>query len=178
MLTTEDWRTVLIATHPRLFGASGESPERTPGYPECGDGWSDLLRRLCGRIDKALGPRETIRVAQIKEKFAGLRFYWHGKVSKDTEAAIQEAISLAEARSFCCCEECGAEGSPYRYGMLMTRCPAHAKGQRVSVEPGMENVHVVRYAIPAGGFRKVARRYDRATDMFVEIHRTSSGNEG
>ena len=176
--TNKNWRTILLDAHPRLFNASANHPEGIFGYPECGEGGSALLTRLCARIDAALGPAETIRVAQIKEKFAGLRFYWHGEVSAAARDAIQVAISLAEARSVCTCEECGAEGALFRYGgTYMTRCAVHAKGQPVPAEPGMENVHVVRRAVD-GGFRKFARRYDRETDTFVEADLSSSDNEG
>ena len=50
----------------------------------------------------------------------------------------------------------------------MTRCAAHKKGRPVPAEPGQENVHVVRIAT-RGGFRRVPRRYDRATDSFVDV---------
>jgi hypothetical protein len=118
-----------------------------------------------------------MRNSQIKEKFASLRFYWHGDVSSETAAKIHEAIALAEARSACTCEECGEEGQLYRHGgIYMTRCAAHAKGQPVAAEPGRENVHIVRAATP-DGFRIAPRRYDRATDTFVDVDPRTLGIE-
>ena len=49
------------------------------GY-ECGDGWYELLRGLCGQIVSAYeeaGQPVDIVIDQIKEKFGTLRFYYH-----------------------------------------------------------------------------------------------------
>lgn len=166
-----------MQAHARLFDLIPDAPKRTRGYPTCDEGWRDLLERLCARIEAALAEGETFRVLQIKEKFAGLRFYWDGKVSAETEAQIHEAIALAEARSECTCETCGEEGRLYRHGgVYMTRCAAHAKGQPVPAESGQENIHIVRRAIP-GGFRIAPRRYDRATDSFVDVDPGALGIE-
>jgi hypothetical protein len=174
--TERDWRVALIEAHPNLFHPPAGRPEAADGYPLCGDGWRDLLERACARIEAALAGG-TFRASQIKEKFAGLRFYWHGEVSAEAMAGISEAIALAEARSACTCEECGEEGRLYRHGgIYMTRCATHAKGRTVAAEPGGENVHVVRTATPAG-FRRVPRRYDRATDSFVDVESGSPGNQ-
>jgi hypothetical protein len=164
----KDWRIALIEAHPNLFHPPAGRPEAARGYPTCGDGWRDLLERACDRIEAALDGG-TFGAWQIKEKFASLRFYWHGEVSAEAMAGITEAIALAEARSACTCEECGEEGGLYCHGgVYMTRCAAHAKGRPVPAEPGHENVHVVRIATP-DGFRRVPRRYDRAADSFVDV---------
>jgi hypothetical protein len=166
----KDWRIELIEAHPNLLHPPEASPEAADGYPSCGDRWRDLIERACARIEAALAAGGgTFRALQIKQKFAGLRFYWRGEVSPDTKARINEAIALAEARSACTCEACGEEGQLYRHGgIYMTRCAAHAKGQFVPAEPGRENVHIVRRATP-DGFRIAPRRYDRTTDTFVDV---------
>jgi hypothetical protein len=165
--TEKDWRVELIENHPNLFHPAGAHPVR--GYPSCGEGWRDLLERACDRIESALadgGGAFTAR--QIKEKFGALRFYWGGEVSPEIRSRIDEAIALAEARSACTCETCGEEGRLYRHGgIYMTCCATHAKGRPAPAEPGRENV-LIRIATP-DGFRRVPRRYDRATDSFVDV---------
>jgi hypothetical protein len=168
--TVRDWRIAMLEAHPNLFHPPEAHPETADGYPSCGEGWRDLLERACVRIEAALADGGgTFRASQIKEKFGGLRFYWWGQVSPETAARISDALALAEARSFCSCETCGAEGQLYRHGGIsMTRCAAHAKGQPVPAKPGRENVHMVRVAAPQG-FRVAPRRYDRATDSFIDV---------
>jgi hypothetical protein len=169
MTQHRDWRIDLIEAHPDLFHPPAGHPEQAPGYPWCEEGWRDLLECLCVRIEAALREGETVRIQQIKEKFAGLRCYRRGDVSPDTTAMINEAIALAEARSACTCEQCGEEGRLHNdAGFYMTRCAAHAKGAPVPARPGQENVHLVRLPT-SGGFRIAARRYDRETDSFVDV---------
>ncbi|WP_334416659.1 MULTISPECIES: hypothetical protein [unclassified Bradyrhizobium] len=139
------------------------------GYPACGQGWRDLLDRVCLRIAAALTDGDTFQVVQVKEKFGTLRFCWRGKLSDASRQKVEEAIDLAEARSACACEQCGEEGRLYRAGgVLSTCCAAHAKGQPVAIKPGFENVHLVR-RIVGGQSRVTYRRYDRTTDSFVDV---------
>jgi hypothetical protein len=172
----KDWRIAMIEAHPNLFHPAGAQPVR--GYPSCGDGWRDLLERACNRIESALADGGGAFTAwQIKEKFGGLRFYWYGDVSPETKSKIDDAIALAEGRSACTCETCGEPGRLYQIsGWYKTACRAHAPAdvEPVPVEPGRENVHLVRTATPEG-FRRVPRRYDRATDSFVDIESGSPG---
>lgn len=82
---------------------------------ECGDGWFDLVERLSraceNEIDTLMAqgaPQERWpRVAQIKEKMGGLRFYVNGHLSDELRAQIMRAeheISFASAI------RCGAAG--------------------------------------------------------------------
>jgi hypothetical protein len=68
-----DWRIDLVQNHPDLFhpldGASASQ-----GYPECGEGWRDLLERACVRIEAAIAGDGTVWVRQIKEKFGNSAF--------------------------------------------------------------------------------------------------------
>jgi hypothetical protein len=170
--TVKDWRIALIEAHPKLFHPSKAHPERVNGYPACRDGWRDLLERACARIEAALADGGgTFTARQIKEKFGALRFYWGGTVPPEVRLRIDEAIALAEARSACTCETCGEPGRLYQIsGWYTTSCRAHAQAdvEPVPVKPGRENVHIVAVAKP-GGFRRVPRRYDRATDSFVDV---------
>jgi hypothetical protein len=87
-------------------------------------------------------------------------------------------VDLAEARSACTCEICGAEGRLYDHSdWLTTRCAEHAEGEPIPVRLGFENVHVVRRII-GGRVRVVScRRYDRATDSFIDLPPESLGIE-
>jgi hypothetical protein len=90
-----DWRLELIEAHLNLFHRPAGAPEATQGYPICGDGWRDLLERLCTRIEAALADGAgSLRVLQIKEKYGTLRFYWRGELSDDSRMKIEEAIAL------------------------------------------------------------------------------------
>lgn len=68
---------------------------------DCGNGWYPIVYTL----SQALASNPEARVAQIKEKFGGLRYYVDG-VSGDEE----RFICAAENASFEICEECGAPG--------------------------------------------------------------------
>lgn len=85
---------------------------------ECGDGWYDLIYRLCEDI-KAVNPPETFSVFQVKEKFGGLRFYVDGATDE-----IYNLINKAESDSYRICEQCGAEaGGPKKIkGWVRTLC--------------------------------------------------------
>jgi hypothetical protein len=167
-----DRRIELMAAHPRLFGVASQ------GYPECGEGWQDLLDRCCVRIEAALGRGDTFETLQIKEKYGALRFYYGGRLSDAAKARVEEAIELAEARSACTCETCGAPGRLHdRGGWLATACPEHAQGEPVPVRPGRENLRIVGRLV--GDRIRIAscRRYDRATDSFTDVDPGSLGIE-
>lgn len=81
-----------------------------------GKGWVPILDRLARRLI-ALGWDR--RVAQIKEKFGGLRFY-----SDSLTSEMHEAVREAEAESFRTCEDCGAPGEHRGGGWIRTLCDA------------------------------------------------------
>lgn len=70
---------------------------------ECGDGWFDLLWKLCEDIEKE-NPDEDFLIEQIKEKFGGLRFYTSGANNN----SIYDLIDKAEQQSYKVCENCGS----------------------------------------------------------------------
>jgi hypothetical protein len=82
---------------------------------ECGDGWFDLIDRLCRACENEIEmlmaqgmPKERWpRIAQIKEKFGGLRFYVRGPLSDDLRAQILQVENIESLRI---CERCGAPG--------------------------------------------------------------------
>ncbi len=160
-----DWRYELVLAHPDLFDPVSNPPRVKA---DVGDGWRDLIERLCGRMEAALQPGETIRISQVVNKYGSLRVYWRGDVSTETVARLHEAVALAKARSACSCERCGEEGRLCILGEAdMIRCRKHVEGELIPAPAGHENVHLVRVRT-ADGYRIVARRYDREADCFVD----------
>lgn len=101
---------------------------------ECGDGWHDLIRKLCRGIQAALDAdpalKPMFRAVQVKEKYGGLRFYVDGGTD-----AIEAMIDAAEHESQRTCEECGAVGRTLENcGWYKTLCPACADAQGYPVK--------------------------------------------
>lgn len=161
------WRMRLIGSFPTLFRGHA-------GYPTCGDGWKDILTRMCERIASATAERPArswLRIVDIKEKLGGLRV--HLEANGMPQAILDkasEAVELAEAASECTCEECGAEGRLFDdHGWLQTRCDAHAAGEPVEPRTNHRDLHL-RWTMVDGRRRLAScRRYDRATDSFVDV---------
>jgi hypothetical protein len=63
-----------------------------------------------------------VTVAQIKEKFGGLRFYYSGG-----DAEISGMVRMAESWAAHSCETCGAPGERRSGGWIKTMCDTHAK---------------------------------------------------
>jgi hypothetical protein len=173
-----DWRVELVETYPDLFHPVAGDPPAAQGWPEVGDGWRDLLERACARIRAVVqAGGGTFHVTQIKEKYGTLRLYHQSALSREADARVEEAIDLAEARSACTCEVCGAPGRLHGSGWLVTRCAVCAAGRPlVESRPGFENIFVVERII--GKRREVTcRRYDREIDSFVDVDPRSLGIE-
>lgn len=97
-------------------------------YFECGDGWFDLIDKLCfyldqaaknasyGSTDESKKDNQPIAI-QVKEKFGGLRFYISGGNER-----MHGMISMAEGFSFSVCESCGSKGSKKGKAWLYTMC--------------------------------------------------------
>lgn len=97
-------------------------------YTECGDGWFDLIERLCAVLQNEADnaayrlsgeEKEAVQpiAAQVKEKFGGLRFYIYGGNEE-----MRGAIRMAEAMSFKICESCGVPGHKQPGGWIRTLC--------------------------------------------------------
>ena len=100
-------------------------------YIDCGLGWYDLIEDLCAKIHEEVAkePIDGIEqyhfypmIAQVKEKFGGLRFYMH----RETEE-ISKLIEIAERKSETICEVCGAPGTLRGVGWYHTACEEHKK---------------------------------------------------
>ena len=88
---------------------------------ECGPGWADLLDATFTWLHE-IAPDSEWSPSQIKEKYASLRFYWHG----DLPVLGDEIIEAAEHLSGHLCEICGAPGKlREQHGWWSTRCTDH-----------------------------------------------------
>lgn len=76
---------------------------------ECGAGWKDIIDRTHEKL-KYIDPDYTI--AQIKEKFGGLRYYFDPSVEYGTIAhdIMDDIVRTAEHEASITCENCGATG--------------------------------------------------------------------
>jgi hypothetical protein len=63
---------------------------------------------------------QQVTVAQIKEKFGGLRFYYDGG-----DEYIHGLVSMAESWADIACEECGGIGERRSGGWIRTLCDKH-----------------------------------------------------
>ena len=132
----------LFKNYPELFIQKDESIKTScMGWGICcGDGWFELINLLCSRIQNRIENFNgnidykllhtppsilpdtpgylTCEVAQVKEKFGGLRFY----VDCDDDY-IRGMISLAEGMSYKLCSKCGEKSSnQVKRGWVYTLC--------------------------------------------------------
>jgi len=84
------------------------------------DGWLELLRDL---IDDLMAAGWTKEIVQVKEKFAGLRFYALG-LNKECDKILSRYEDLAAKT----CEKCGKPGNLDQNGNWMhTFCEEHMR---------------------------------------------------
>jgi hypothetical protein len=118
----------LVDRWPTWFSIGGD-PRYTSmrfGFQH-GDGWFDLLWRLCMRLEPVVAAaeedtRSLFEVLQVKEKFGGLRFY----ASYNNET-ISTLIEAAAVESFYTCEACGQAGKRRGDSRIQTLCDSHAR---------------------------------------------------
>lgn len=133
---------LLVEKYPKIFGVENFQFD-------CDNGWFNILDSLCScvqnRIDRNEQARERyakkvangeeipawmtnedpipqVVVAQIKEKFGTLRFYYQGGDNK-----IAGMVCMAESLSERVCEVCGSPGEPRGGGWIKTLCEDHVK---------------------------------------------------
>lgn len=135
----------------------------------CGDGWFNLIDRLCCRIqwDVDQGDRPQPIAAQVKEKLGALRIYW-----QNADVVVRELTRLVGDLSLVTCEVCGAPGeclrSPRR--AVVSRCLVHAHlddagncgGGAMALEPGF-----------APGVHRDDALFRRAVEIVVRRQRAS-----
>jgi len=125
----------LLEKYPKIFRQKDLPPSQSLicfGL-ECGDGWYKIIDALCRSIqnyvdgiidmarirkDESINPEELqVEAVQVKEKYAGLRFYTAGH-----DDIVQGMIDMAETLSFMTCEYCGKDGKMRGHGWLFTAC--------------------------------------------------------
>lgn len=125
----------LLKDFPLLFGHIANDEQKRHSITrfglECGDGWYELIYKLCEDLEKEIEqlPQESrsqYRVFQIKEKFGTLRFY----LVSHRNTKIQRLIYAAEKKSAKICEICGVSDACLRKksGWYKTLCDEHAEG--------------------------------------------------
>ena len=99
-----------------------------------GPGWWPIIESLCAQIQSHLdhrnglakqypdqhNPVTQVTVAQIKEKFGGLRFYYDGG-----DDSVYGMVRMAESWASKSCEECGNVGKRSGEGWVRTLCDFH-----------------------------------------------------
>lgn len=92
---------------------------------ECGNGWYDLVHKLCENIS-VIDTEKEVHVVQVKEKFGKLRFYYeHTSAHISLRDTIDSLVDAAEAESSLTCEHCGkaATSDLTTTGWIVTLCP-------------------------------------------------------
>lgn len=98
-----------------------------------GQGWHRIIKSLCGQIQHHIDwkneqfekykrgePVAQVTVAQIKEKFGGLRFYYDGG-----DSTIDGMVRMAESWAANTCEECGVPSTKHTSGWIKNVCDKH-----------------------------------------------------
>jgi len=90
----------------------------------CPPGWYPAVEKLCDLLERIGG----VQLAQVKEKFGGLRFYVDGG-----PYLAHELIKACEAASIMMCQDCGAPGVLRKNGTywVATLCDKCGEGWKV-----------------------------------------------
>ena len=111
----------LYTTFPKIFRQKDLSITQTCmswGF-DCGDGWYDLIYKLCEDIQEHCNKKGLqTEAVQVKEKYGGLCFY-----VSSADDYIFKLISKAENKSYKICETCGSkDGVTQTNGWVITLC--------------------------------------------------------
>lgn len=114
----------------RLTAKYGDMFHPHLGGFDIGPGWYHIVEELCSNIAWHLkntreAARPDFKVVQVKEKFAGLRFY-----ADNADATINGMIYMAESWANKSCELCGNRGTQRNKGWLRVLCDEHAVGTK------------------------------------------------
>jgi hypothetical protein len=122
----------MIEKYPHVFARKADNMRAFPMFGiECGKGWYPILNQLFACINSHLEwinkgkddvEKVTFVIAQIKEKFGTLRFYYDGG-----DEQIHGMARMAEAMSAVTCETCGNSGKFRGRGWYYTACDEHTR---------------------------------------------------
>ena len=120
----------LVERWPTWFDTEGDIKETAmPRGFQHGDGWFDILWRLCVDLEPLVAGHE-FEVVQVKEKFGGLRFYVRlDGLRLRQDDAIRRRIGAAMEESFHTCEICGQPGKLREERCIRTLCDLHDAAQ-------------------------------------------------
>ena len=88
-------------------------------FCDCQDGWYELIHDLCQAITERYeqeGKSVDLVATQVKQKYAGLRFYYEYEEDSTDDATMRlrndigDIVSAYEEKSETICEDCGAAG--------------------------------------------------------------------
>lgn len=117
----QEYDNILCNKYPEIFTHRHNKKQPIYWGFECGDGWFELIDRLCGIIQNRIKyspDTQQVVALQVKEKFGSLRFYYRGG-----DDYIRGAVELAEFYSGRICESCGNKSSIQNInGWFTTRC--------------------------------------------------------
>lgn len=91
----------LVELYPLIFRDYGGDMRKTCMHwgMSCGDGWYSLLDALCQTLESITEGKDIQVVAdQVKEKFGGLRFYYHVEYKRDIFDRIRSRFSTFMCR--------------------------------------------------------------------------------
>lgn len=122
---------LLCERYPKIFAQRLLGPQETAmcwGF-ECGDGWFNIIDRLCSCIQWHCDGRhipgevtcEQVVATQVKEKYGTLRFY-----STGGDQWTDAYEGMAESMSAVTCEVCGGPGLVRPGFWLRCLCGGHA----------------------------------------------------
>jgi hypothetical protein len=125
----EEYTRRLNEDYPTFFDMDAPITESLMAFGfSCHDGWYELIDDLCRTLQtwfevhepKWLDPKNDygFKVVQVKEKFAGLRFYTSPVPSDE----VFDIIHIYEDLSYFVCEECSAPGRVREDPWLRTLC--------------------------------------------------------
>jgi hypothetical protein len=111
-----------------------------------------------------------VKARSRSARFGRVRTSSAAGCTRPAESAIADAIALAEAPSARSCEVCGDAGVMRQVGgQLLTAYSRYAKGAPIPIEPGRENLHLLRGSRDGKAAILVCRRYVRAASAFHPI---------
>jgi len=138
---------LLCSRYPKIFADRNLPMNETAmcwGFT-CGDGWFNIIDKLCNNIQSHIDWSEKQRdwevkkgqetgqpgyprtahvpqvvATQVKEKFGTLRFYYNGG-----DDYISGLVSMAESMSAVTCEVCSSPGTQQGGGWIRTLCDKH-----------------------------------------------------
>jgi hypothetical protein len=120
----------LVLKYPKLFVNRYKDMKETAmiwGFDHS-DGWFWLIDNLCSNIQSYIDSnnKPQVTVDQVKEKFGGLCFYYHGG-----DETIHGMVRFAESLSYHICEKCGSTKNIGKtIGWITTLCEDCSKIQK------------------------------------------------